>query len=467
MKILFIFPKWTSSYGLFGHFARRSSTWQPLNLALMAAVAQRAGHTAKIIDAQAENLSNPQIIKIVKEYRPDLIGMTGTTPFYHLSVALAWEIKAAFYVPICIGGPHITIMQEKAFDQCFDYAFLGEAEETFERFLMWLDFPIVFPLYKGIMYRHKGEVINTGLADPIAGLDSLPTPARHLLPMHKYKIGTPRGTKKFATIMTTRGCPFECVFCNTSLTGHNVRRRSIPNVIKEIMGIIRDFNITHFIFIDDTFTLTRAYALELCYRLKSLNITFSCSTRADLVNPYLIKLMAEAGLIRISFGLETVDEVIRRNIKKTVPLEAYKTANRLTNEFGIETLNSLMIGLPGETKQTYEKTMKFLDESKEIKQANLAIAVPYPGTELYKMAQAGDYGLRILTHDFSQYRRYNSAVMESDTLSSQDLLSLQNEGFIRIYSKPWRWLPMLRKNGIIGLLLMLVRLIKRRGRCMN
>jgi radical SAM superfamily enzyme YgiQ (UPF0313 family) len=117
-----------------------------------------------------------------------------------------------------------------------------------------------------------------------------------------------------------------------------------------------------------------------------------------------------------------------------------------------------MLGLPGETRETVRKTLDYLRNAHEIHQANFSIATPYPGTELYEMAKRGDYGIKLVSEDFSKYRRYGSAVMTVNELSPQDLIQLQNDGFVSIYSAPWRIRPMLKKNGIFGGLLMLIRL---------
>ena len=123
-----------------------------------------------------------------------------------------------------------------------------------------------------------------------------------------------------------------------------------------------------------------------------------------------------------------------------------------------------MIGLPGETRESIQKTMDFLRNAKEVKQSNLAIAVPYPGTEFHRMAKNGEHGMKLMTEDFSEYRRYGSAVTTVNGLTPKDLISLQNDGFVSIYSAPWRWKPMLKKQGIIGGLLTLSRIVKLIGR---
>jgi anaerobic magnesium-protoporphyrin IX monomethyl ester cyclase len=155
-----------------------------------------------------------------------------------------------------------------------------------------------------------------------------------------------------------------------------------------------------------------------------------------------------------------VNPNIRKIMRKEVPLESYTTANRLTNKYKIETLNSCMIGMPGETVDTIRETLKFLRSSREVKQANLAIAVPYPGTELYNMAKRGDYRLSLLTEDFSKFWRYNSAVMNVGDLTSRDLVQLQNDAFVSIYLAPWRWIPMIKKQGLVGAMLTFWRLLK-------
>ena len=462
MKVMLLFPKWTSGYGIAGYFARRASVWQPLNLAILAAIAEKGGHEVKIVDGQAENMSLPTIVKQATAFDPDVIGLTGTTPFYNIAVDLASKLKKANNkTPIAIGGAHVTILKEEAFSPCFDYGFVGEADESWAAFLEQYEAGEDISDTRGILFRHNGEVKFTGAAEPIGNIDSVPLPARHLLKMDKYKIGTLQGTKNFTSIMFSRGCPFNCIFCSTKVFGKQVRKRSAELVVDEIASVVSNFNIRHFMFADDNLTLDRNYILELCDLIEKekLAITFEGSTRANLIDEELISRMAESGLTRISFGLETVDTEIRRIIKKEVPLESYEIANKLANKYNIECLNSVMIGLPGETRETIGKTLSYLRHSHEIKQANCSIAVPYPGTELYEMAKRGDYELMLTAENFSKFQRYGSATMSVGNLLPSDLTKLQNNAFVSIYSAPWRWRPVLKKSGLIGGLITLYRLV--------
>jgi anaerobic magnesium-protoporphyrin IX monomethyl ester cyclase len=467
MKISLISPPWTHHCDNdIKQFAKRvGGAYPPLNLAYLAAIAEKEGHTVQIIDGEAEELSIDQVLAIVNKFSPDIIGLTATTPFYHISVLLAERIKQQdkkFLV--AIGGAHITVLKEHAFEDCFDYAFIGEAEKSWEQFLDKYEKGSDLSQVGGILYRNKEkEIIDTGPAETVGDINELPLPSRHLLKNELYIAGTMNGDKVFTAMMTTRGCPFNCIFCSTKVFGKSSRRRTPKNVVEEIKECKEKYGTEHIYFMDETFTVNKQHCMEICDLLikENLGVTLEVCTRANLIDEELVKKMAESGLARLIFGLESVDENIRKIMKKNVPLESYITANRLANKYGIETLNSCMIGMPGETKETIRKTLRFLRETKEIKLANVAIAVPYPGTELYEMVKKGEYGLKLVTDDFSDFQRYNAAVMQVGDLSPQDLIDIQNEAFASIFIfAPWRWEYMIKKSGMKGAELTLKRLEK-------
>lgn len=466
MRLLFVYPSWTGEYGLISHFARRAGVYPPLNLALLAAIAEDAGHDVKIIDGEADCLSMTQTIKQAMEFCPDLIALTGKSPFFHLSVRFAQGIKAINpFIPIVVGGQHITIMKEKAFEPCFDYGVVGECEDTFPVFLEKLPCSLVVSDVPGMLYRDPitKEAQYTGDHFYKRDLDNLPWPARHLLPYKKYRMGTMHGRLNFTSIQTVRGCPWKCIFCaSDALKTTNIGKRSPKSVVAEMQYVIKTLGVRHFMIVDDVLTLDKPHIMEICDQILSqgLKITFEGSTRANLVTDEIVSKLKSAGLIRMSFGLETVDDEMRKTMNKKVPLEYYTKANEILDKYGIEALNSVMLGLPGETRQTIQKTLDFLKNDRHVKQANFAIAVPYPGTEFYNIAKAGEKGVKLLTEDFSQYRRYGNAVTNVNGLTQQDLIELQNDGFVSIYSAPWRWKPMLKKHGPIGGMLMLMRVFK-------
>jgi anaerobic magnesium-protoporphyrin IX monomethyl ester cyclase len=464
MKVGLLYPEWTGAYGIMGYFARRNSTWPPLNLALIGSILEKAGHDVFIIDGQYEGLPPAKLAAKAVEKNPVLVGFTATSPFYGHQKLCAEAIKKISPSTLTVvGGPHVSIVKNEALADCFDYGFVGEVETTFPALLRALEEGSDVGAIKGLLYRKDGEVVFTGDPQWADNLDELPLPARHLLPTKRYRLGTLKGRLPFTSIQTTRGCPWKCIFCaSEDLRTTLIRRRSPKSIVAEMKEVVETWGVRHFYIVDDVLTLHEEHILEICDLIKQegLQITFEGSTRANLINAPAVKRMAEAGLIRLSFGLETVDTEMRKTMKKKVPLQHYVTANKILNDHGVEAMNSVMIGLPGETRETINKTLDFLANTREVKQANLAIAVPYPGTELHQMAVSGNHGIKLLSGDFSEYRRYGTAVTEVNGLTPQDLVDLQNEGFVRIYSAPWRWRPMFGKHGVLGTLLTLSRLVR-------
>lgn len=481
MKILLIYPQWTGGYGVFGHFARRQSCFPPINLALLAATAEQQGHEVKIIDAEVNNICEEIVVQMTLAANPEVVGLSCYSPFFHLNTSLAQKLKdAGCKAKILVGGPHITIMKEKALVPQFDYLFVGDAEESFIKFLAVYQKGGDLSEVGGIIFRRSDGHIYAGQAKwieasvkitgatrsqlPEHPLDKLPFPARHLLPMNKYRMGTMHGRMHFTTIQTLRGCPWHCIFCaSEALNTTRMLTRSAKSVVEEIKKVVADFPfLTHFYFVDEVLTLWEEHILEVSDRIiaEGLKITFEGATRANLVNSKQIEKMAKAGLVRLAFGLETVDAEMRQTMRKQVKLEDYTKANQICESWGVEALNSVMIGLPGETRETIKKTLDFLRQAREVKQANFAIAVPYPGTEFSDMAIAGAHGMELVSKDFSEYLRYGSAVTKVGDLTPQDLIDLQNEGFVSIYSAPWRWKSMLRKHGIMGFILLMLRVAR-------
>ena len=465
MKILFLYPLWTGeTLGISRYFAKTAGgTYIPYNLALLAAIAVKIGHEAKIIDGELEKISLDKIVKMSKEYNPDVIVLTGMTPFYNIAVECASLLKSnKVNAAICIGGPHLTIMEEKAFNDPFDYAFVGDGEEAWTKFLQAIEGKKNFYDVPGLIYRENGNIKKNKRTQSNKDLDTYPMAAYNLLKMGKYKIGTLKGLLPFTSIQTFRGCPWKCIFCaSDALDTTRILKRSIKSIVDEIQHIVETYDVKHFMFIDDVLTLVRKRTVELCNELieRKLNITFEGSTRANLLDNDLVVLMKRAGLIRLSFGLETVDEDMRKTMNKKIPLEAYSKSNALLNKHNIEALNSVMIGLPGETEENVWKTLNFLSKAREVKQANFAIATPYPGTKFHEMAVSGEGGMELVSDNFTEYKRYGQAVTKVNNLGPNDLVRLQNEGFVSIYIKHWRWWSVVKKHGIIGLILTFYRII--------
>ncbi|MFH1360935.1 MAG: radical SAM protein [Candidatus Omnitrophota bacterium] len=453
MKLLLIFPNWCTSFGVFKNIAKKASSFPPLGLCYIAAIAEKCGWEVKIIDGEIDSLSIPDIIKQTANFDPDLIGLTATTPFFYNVAHIARNLKSHFPTPIIVGGPHPSLLREKAFLDVFDYLFIGEAEKNLPDFLKSFAQGREGRGIAGIMRRENGKIHYTSDPPKTENLDEIPWPARHLIPYKKYSIGTLQGTKNYTSLFMSRGCPFDCVFCANDLYGKRVRSRAVKEVIREISYIVHELGIPHIYFLDDTLTLDRPYILSLCEEIKKnrLRFTFEGSTRANLWDEEMVRLMKDCGLIRISFGLETVDQHVRKIIKKNVPIRSYMDANRLNERLNIETINSVMLGLPGENLERIQKTVNYLTKAKFIQHATYGIAIPYPGTEMYQMAKNQEHGLKLISDDFEDYQRYGKAVMEVGGLKPQDIVYLQKIGLIKIYARWWRLWPIIKRHGLKAL----------------
>ena len=485
MKIVFCYPSWTGEYGLFGHFAKRNSTWPPLNLALLAAIVRQHGHEAVILDGEAEGLKPDELARRALALKPDIVALTGYSPFFHLSVDVADAVKRqAPLQTVIIGGPHTTIIKERALEEnlSLDYGFMGECEKSLPHFLGAYEYAHRHGLVvkdwsvPGLLYRYGGQVRRGPDPQFVDGetkrgselgrypLDAFPFPARELLPMRRYRLGTMHGRRHFSSIQSMRGCPWQCIFCcSNELQTTRVVMRSPASVVGEMVETVRAFPyVDHFYIVDDVLTLWPAHIREICDRMDAagLHVTFEGSTRANLVDDALIARLAKSGLVRLSFGLETTDPEMRVTMQKKVPLDAYVEANRICAKYNVEAMNSMMIGLPGETRETVRETLRWLRNARDVKQANFAIAIPYPGTEFHRMAVNHTNGVELRSENFAEYLRYGSAVTNVGELTAQDLIDLQNEGFVSIYSAPWRWKAMFKKHGVIGFLLMMWRVVK-------
>ena len=265
-------------------------------------------------------------------------------------------------------------------------------------------------------------------------LDSLPFPARHKLSYSKYVFEVPgKGIVPVASITLTRGCPFKCVFCSEPLNaGKKLRVRSVKNILDEISEVKGELGIDHFYMLDSNLTLNRKLIEDFCHELinRKVKISFEGQTRANLIDEPLLRLMKKAGLIRLSFGLESSNKKVLSLIRKEVELEAIRDAFRLCKKLKISAFCGAMMGNPGDTKETILETARFIRSIPEIRYSPLPIAIPYPGTELLEMAKNQLHGLKLVENDYKKYNRYAGGVMEVDGMKPAELVKLQRKALV-------------------------------------
>lgn len=363
---------------------RNLGTIPPLSLLYVAAVAEKAGHTVTIIDAVADRLSIDDCVREINDFSPDILGFTMTTYMFHQALNWIKEIKKRTDIPILIGGQHLgTYPQETMTHPEIDYAVIGEAEITLPNLLEALENAKTLEGIKGIAYRQGHKVIFNSPQDVFMEIDKISFPARHLLDFSKYYSIVSR-KKNFTPMITTRGCPFRCIFCDLKKT--QWRMRSPKNVVDEVEECYRDFDVREIDFYDSSFTANKQRVIEICREIKkrSLFLSWSMRTRVDCVNREMLKEVAKAGCVRIMYGIESADPEILQTLRKGITIKRIREVIGWTKKYKMEALGFFIIGSPGETRQTAEATIKFAC-SLPLDWVQFTKMTPFPATELYQM----------------------------------------------------------------------------------
>ncbi len=455
MRILFIAPPWLEIYGNFKEAAKIGCVSPPLGLAYLGGAVLESGNECKILDMESQQLSVADVIEKIEQYLPHLIGITSTSPVYKNAKYVGRIIKKQFQdIPIGIGGVHSTILGKQILEECphFDFQVVGEGEKTIVEIIRALESGQHLSNIKGVIFRKNGSIVENPLRPLTSNLDDLPKPARQLLDPKCYQHYLPgKGLISYASIFTSRGCPFECTFCSQhTMYGRKVRFHSIERVISELRDVIDNYMVKHVIIMDETMTLKKQRMLELCNAIKKAGLTFTWEgwTHAGTVDEKLLQAMKDAGLIRLSFGIESGDPQILKSIKKKVTLDQIRNAYTIADKIGIETRGSAILGHPHETRKTAWQTIKFIRSIKECQQMFLNVACPYPGTELYDCAVNGKGGMKLLTTDYSMVKRYGTPVISVNDLGPRDLQQLQSIGLLLFYLTPTRiWYNLVKRTG--------------------
>ncbi|HDQ25974.1 MAG TPA: radical SAM protein [bacterium] len=452
------------------------SVYPPLSLLYMAAVLERDERLEiRLVDANGFNLSPNDVRAGIIKFSPDIvIARCGfdTQKEDCAALAAAKDLGALIVLrnKIIAGTPHIrdALLKEGCADVFIDSepeavlpglmdaacaekqriaaepkpyacAFDGSRDRFFG--LSFLEG------VKGVSYYHNGAVVSTPSAPDTENIDSLPFPAYHLLPsLDVYHTGVME--PPFALVATTRGCPFGCTFCAYGKS--KCRERSVESVINELKILKERHGIRSFLFFDDTISIKGGRVEELCRRMKEEGLDkldWVCCTRANLLDFEMLKAMKGAGMKEIAIGIETGSSEILKNIKKGVSLDDVRRAAKWCKELKIMFYGLAIIGLPGETKETVEETVRFIKEIDPF-YTQLCFAVPFPNTDMY--AYYDEKGL-LLTRDWSKYSPLSDEpVIRTEALSASELKKLRRSAYMSLLLRPayllkkvrifdWRW----------------------------
>lgn len=360
----------------------------PMGLALIAAILEREGYPVSVLDANALNLQPEAVAPLVKD--TDIIGLTAMTPSINTAIATAHHLKKAYPdLPIVLGGVHATLLPEETLITVpeIDIIVRGEGEETFVELLLALESKQPLTEIAGISYRKDGEVVSNPAKPKMVNLDSLPFLAYHLLPWRRYKPHPPHGRAlPFAVIITSRGCPYKCVYCSKPIFGIKFRAQTPQRVVEELVYYQKNFGIKELAFYDDVFTLDRKRSHALADEIikKDLRIHWTCETRVNLVDKDLLRHLKQAGCYSVAYGIESGSAEILETLDKDITLDQALEAVRLSREVGLQTIGYFMIGSPGESAQTIRQTIQFAKQLK-LDFAQFSITTPFPGTSLYDL----------------------------------------------------------------------------------
>jgi magnesium-protoporphyrin IX monomethyl ester (oxidative) cyclase len=420
MKILLIFPpqnleeRYSHNIGNVGGFL------PPLGLCSMAAVLEKENHEVRIMDCPVNDYRINHILDEIRSFQPGVVGLAAITSLADVTKGICDTIKKEFpAITIMVGGPHANQMPEDLVkEENIDIVMKGEADGKISEIVTHLK------KYKEMKFVDCGKVMD---------LDSLPYPARHLVDMNKYTSlpNTYKTSPHVFQVMTSRGCPFFCVFCSDARG--IFRQRSVAHVIGELKQLINDYHVKEIAFWDDAMTVNKKWVHEFCDALEkeNLQLIWSCYTRLNLVDKPLLEHMKKTGCWNIFYGIEAGDQELLDNINKKMTLAQMKEAVRWTQEAGIEIRGSFMIGLPGETPEKARKTIDFAIEL-DPDYAQFSITTPYPGTELWNTYEK--WGT--LDKTFKNYHGWMPVFLPYGYKSKEELMAIHKEAFRRFYMRP-------------------------------
>ena len=442
MKILLIDPPFGFQEigGNKSRFATVNNIIPSLGLGYLAAIARKHGHDVKIIDGAITPDWN-FISNQAQRFTPDIIGITATTPTFKNAQKAAQILKKVLPSAIFVlGGAHPTAALDHAAQaKEFDYFIIGEGELTFVELLEYISGKSSFNKHKinGLAFWDKEKLTITPSRERIKNLDSLPFPARDLFPSITKYSPTPASYRRLplAHIMTSRGCPLKCAFCDRSIFQETLKQRSAQNVLKEVDELITRYGVREIRFFDDCFTINRGRLEEICQGMKKLKpcTPWTCLTSVNFIDQDMLNMMHDAGCWQILYGLESGSDDILRTIGKQTTVKKNKDAVELAHKAGMRVRADFIVGTPSETMKTLRDTMKFA-KSLAIDFAHFNKFVPFPGTGFYK--QLKDRGYEF---DFSlnwSTLNHDSLIFVPEAIEKQEYQKFLDNSYKEFYFRP-------------------------------
>jgi anaerobic magnesium-protoporphyrin IX monomethyl ester cyclase len=409
-----------------------------LGLLSLGAILRKSGYRVKIVESASRGLSFSQTIDEILRERPAYVGLSCTTASVENAAKIARAIKETRPdTRVLAGGPHITALPEKTFRHFpdFDFGIVGEGEAALVDLLESLEGEKKLDQVESAVYRRGEEIQVNPRRRFIENLDTLPFPAFDLLPdfpraYHPPFLNYQKGPA--ASLISSRGCPQDCTFCDRSVFGNRYRYSSEDYLFEGVSFLVRRYGIRHLVFTDDQFAASRPRLMRLCEKMSGgdLNIYWNCDSRVDSVDPSVLKMMKKAGCWMISYGIESGSQKILDQTRKGITLDQVEQAVSWTKEAGIRAKGLFMIGYPEETEETLEETLAFIGRSR-LDEINLSFLTPYPGTEIYRQAK----GASNFEEHWGRMNALN-CLLPSEALTCRELEKAYGKIIRRFYMRP-------------------------------
>ena len=429
--IVFVNPP-TDTSTFEGRLARKGGILPPLGLLALAAYTRKEGFSTALLDAFCLGLNFEDTAKEVINLKTKAIGITTFTATVQDAAKIARIIKDLnSEINIIIGGSHISALPADTMNRFpqFDIGVIGEGELTIIDLLRKKEPRDI----AGIIYRDNKKLITNKKRERIKELGILPFPAFDLLPGFPEKYSAvATNFKKLPTtsLVTTRGCPYQCTFCDRHIYGNLCASHDAGYIIELIEKLKDEYNIKDISFYDDTFVALKDRLRQLCQMMidENIDISWSCLSRVDLINTEMLTLMKNAGCWQVSYGIESGSQKILDAYKKNITIKQIKNAVNMTKKAGLSCRGFFMLGNPMETQDTIRDTEKIITLFDDI---CMSFFTPLPGAEVFEDIK--NYGEA--AHEWSMLDIFNPNFIPNG-LTKKDLLEAYRRIHIKFYLRP-------------------------------
>lgn len=408
-----------------------------ISLAYLGSVLEREGCEVRLV-----NPLNQDLFRIVEKFSPDLVGFTAYTE--EVKSVHQTAVKVKELVPealLVLGGAHASALPVRTLEEfpAFDACIVGEGEVPLMRIVRGEELSSI----EGVASRSRGEVVFNPAIE-VKDLDALPFPAWHLYDLKSYRGEYTDHLRPFTEqlelpISASRGCPFKCAFC-FNISKH-YRARSAENVFEELKRNVRVLGAKRVQFVDPTFGVDKKQVKKLCSLLVSSGLSeefeWFAGTRVELASERFMRMIKEAGCTNLFIGVESGDQRILDEFKRGVSKEEIRKVFAAASRIGLNTHASFILGLPGETRESLERTIEFA-KSLKTRFAVFSILTPYPGTKVFDLAR---------TEDWDFYGKEAGKALREDSLSMKELKEFQKRAYKEFYKRPDRAYFLLRSLG--------------------